>query len=86
MTKRKSNENAAGGAARPSSFEVTITDLQRLMEARGAASVKYLNERYGGIQGLCRKLKTSTHDGKSSVADQDKIKTRIGCTWPCLEQ
>ncbi|VDM34045.1 unnamed protein product [Hydatigera taeniaeformis] len=66
MTKRKSNDNAAVGVARPSTFEVTTADLQRLMEARGAASVKLLNERYGGIQGLCRKLKTSTHDGKSS--------------------
>ncbi|VDK32176.1 unnamed protein product [Taenia asiatica] len=72
MTKRKSNDNAPGGVARPSTFEVTIADLQRLMEVRGAASVKYLNERYGGIQGLCRKLKTSTHDGLSGSDFQER--------------
>ena len=64
MGRGKTTENAAPGPAKPSSFEVTISDLQRLMENRGPASVKYLNERYGGIQGLCQKLKTSTHDGK----------------------
>lgn len=63
MGKKKNVENT-NVVAKPSSFEVTIADLQKLMENRGPASVKYLNERYGGIQGLCSKLKTSTHDGK----------------------
>nr|CDS22742.1 plasma membrane calcium transporting ATPase 2 [Echinococcus granulosus] len=72
MTKRKSTDNAAAGVARPSTFEVTTADLQHLMEARGAASVKCLNERYGGIQGLCRKLKTSTHDGLSGSDFQER--------------
>lgn len=64
MAKGKNTDNAAT-VSKPSSFDITTADLQRLMEARGAASVKYLNERYGGIQGLCSRLKTSTHDGKS---------------------
>lgn len=63
MAKKKNTENTTV-VAKPSSFEVTIADLQKLMENRGAASVKCLNERFGGIQGLCSKLKTSTHDGK----------------------
>ncbi|VDN96753.1 unnamed protein product [Rodentolepis nana] len=62
MAKKKNAENTTA-VAKPSSFEVTVADLQKLMESRGACSVKYLNERYGGIQGLCTKLKTSTHDG-----------------------
>ncbi len=44
-------------------FEVTLDDLTRLIECRGSHSVKYLKERYGGIQGLCSKLKTCTHEG-----------------------
>lgn len=62
---RKPSANAAAMAvARPSSFDISVPDLQRLMEARGAASIKFLKERYGGIQGLCKTLKTSTHDGE----------------------
>nr|VZI15731.1 unnamed protein product [Spirometra erinaceieuropaei] len=37
------------------------------METRGANAVKYLRECYGGIQGLCNKLKTSTHNGLSGT-------------------
>ncbi|VUZ46904.1 unnamed protein product [Hymenolepis diminuta] len=71
MTKKKNIENTTV-VAKPSSFEVTIADLQKLMENRGAASVKFLNERFGGIQGLCSKLKTSTHDGLAGSDFQER--------------
>lgn len=71
MAKKKNAENATA-VAKPSSFEVTVADLQKLMESRGACSVKCLNERYGGIQGLCTKLKTSTHDGLAGSDFQER--------------
>lgn len=55
------NNNAAVAC---SQFEVSVGELQRLMESRGPAAIKFLKERYGGVQGLCKKLKTSTHEGK----------------------
>ncbi|KAM7539761.1 hypothetical protein Aperf_G00000043825 [Anoplocephala perfoliata] len=71
MAKGRNTDNAAA-LAKPSSFDITTADLQRLMETRGAASVKYLNDRYGGIQGLCSKLKTSTHDGLAGSDFQER--------------
>lgn len=53
-------------------FDITVNDLQRLMETRGANAVKYLRECYGGIQGLCTKLKTSTHNGLSGTDLPDR--------------
>uniref|UniRef100_A0A5K3EPV4 Calcium-transporting ATPase n=1 Tax=Mesocestoides corti TaxID=53468 RepID=A0A5K3EPV4_MESCO len=73
--KRKSSESVRMSVPHASSFEITITELQRLMEMRGASGVKFLKERYGGIQELCKKLKTSTHDGLSGSDFQERRET-----------
>ncbi|KAA3681892.1 Ca2+ transporting ATPase, plasma membrane [Paragonimus westermani] len=45
------------------SFEIELEDLNRLMANRKQDVVKCLNERFGGLSGLCRRLKTSPTEG-----------------------
>uniref|UniRef100_A0A1I7YE08 Cation_ATPase_N domain-containing protein n=1 Tax=Steinernema glaseri TaxID=37863 RepID=A0A1I7YE08_9BILA len=47
-------------------FECTVTELRSLMELRGAEALEKINETYGGIEGLCKRLKTDPNGGLSS--------------------
>ncbi|XP_062419914.1 plasma membrane calcium-transporting ATPase 1-like isoform X3 [Pungitius pungitius] len=46
-------------------FGVTVMDLRELMELRSAEAVGKIQEAYGDVQGICRRLKTSPIEGLS---------------------
>ncbi|KAF7259111.1 hypothetical protein EG68_05359 [Paragonimus skrjabini miyazakii] len=55
------------------SFDIELEDLNRLMANRKEDVVKYLNERFGGLSGLCKRLKTSPTEG---ICEDDFSKRR----------
>ncbi|XP_067360386.1 plasma membrane calcium-transporting ATPase 2 isoform X4 [Channa argus] len=60
-------------------FGCSLMDLRSLMELRGTEAVVKLQEDYGGIEGLCRRLKTSPTEGLAGVqTDLDKRKETFG--------
>uniref|UniRef100_A0A3Q3WJJ3 Calcium-transporting ATPase n=1 Tax=Mola mola TaxID=94237 RepID=A0A3Q3WJJ3_MOLML len=46
-------------------FGVTVVDLRGLMELRSGEAVAKIQETYGDVQGICRRLKTSPIEGLS---------------------
>lgn len=48
---------------RPAQYGVSLKQLRELMEHRGREGIAKLNE-LGGVQELCKKLYTSTTEGK----------------------
>ena len=58
------NHNHAGSSASADYFGAKLDELKLLMECRGAEAAVKLNSSFGGVNGLCKKLKTSTQDGK----------------------
>ena len=47
-------------------FGCTLAELRSLMELRGAEALQKVQEAYGDVGGLCRRLKTSPTEGKSA--------------------
>lgn len=47
-------------------FGCTLAELRSLMELRGAEALQKVQEAYGDVSGLCRRLKTSPTEGKSA--------------------
>uniref|UniRef100_A0A8C4IFC5 Calcium-transporting ATPase n=1 Tax=Dicentrarchus labrax TaxID=13489 RepID=A0A8C4IFC5_DICLA len=60
-------------------FGVTVADLRDLMELRSAEAVNKIQETYGDVQGICRRLKTSPIEGLSgNPVDLEKRHTSYG--------
>ncbi|XP_063071458.1 plasma membrane calcium-transporting ATPase 4 isoform X1 [Engraulis encrasicolus] len=71
------NSVAEGGAE--GDFGITVMDLRELMELRGGESVGKIAERYGDVQGICRRLKTSPIEGLSgNPVDLEKRHAAFG--------
>uniref|UniRef100_A0A8C5R5X4 Calcium-transporting ATPase n=1 Tax=Leptobrachium leishanense TaxID=445787 RepID=A0A8C5R5X4_9ANUR len=69
-------QNHAGG------FGCTLQELRSLMELRGAESIQKIQDSYGDVNGLCRRLKTSPTEGLSdNVADFDKRRQIYGMNF-----
>lgn len=79
-------------------FDITLKDLKQLMECRKTEAVKFINEKYQSVFGLCKRLKTSPNDGLSgddfpkrievfgaNVIPQQKPKTFIQLMWEALQ-
>ncbi|XP_064414357.1 plasma membrane calcium-transporting ATPase 3b isoform X6 [Latimeria chalumnae] len=65
--------NHAGG------FGCTLQELRSLMELRGAEALQKVQEGYGDVNGLCRRLKTSPTEGLSdNPTDLEKRKQIYG--------
>lgn len=45
-------------------FGCSMVELRNLMELRSAEAVARLNDSYGGVQNICKRLKTSPVEGK----------------------
>lgn len=45
-------------------FGCTLMELRKLMELRSTDGLNEINVRYGGVQNLCNRLKTSPVEGK----------------------
>ncbi|KAL0968002.1 hypothetical protein UPYG_G00260850 [Umbra pygmaea] len=50
-------------------FNCTLKELRSLMELRGTEGISRIQECYGGVQGLCTRLRTSPVDGLAGHAD-----------------
>lgn len=55
--------NSVGTMA--NNFGCTVMELRHLMELRTSEAVAEINQRFGGVQGLCEKLKTSNTEGEA---------------------
>ncbi|XP_049623426.1 plasma membrane calcium-transporting ATPase 3 isoform X1 [Suncus etruscus] len=55
-------------AQQPGGFGCTLTELRSIMELRGAEALQKIQEAYGDVGGLCRRLKTSPTDGLTDNA------------------
>lgn len=53
-------------------FGCTLAELRSLMELRGAEALQKIQEAYGDVSGLCRRLKTSPTEGKSTKLDRER--------------
>ncbi|CAF1399532.1 unnamed protein product [Rotaria sordida] len=75
-TKKKSTDdhNDSSEDARHA-FGISIQELETLMRTRGHEGVKELNETYGGLNGIGRKLKTNLINGLSG--DNNDLSARI---------
>lgn len=52
-------------AGRPAKFGATLMELRTLMEHRGHEAYNKIQNDYGGVLELCKKLYTSPNEGKS---------------------
>ncbi|XP_041946516.1 plasma membrane calcium-transporting ATPase 4 isoform X3 [Alosa sapidissima] len=60
-------------------FGITVMDLRELMELRSTEAVNKITERYGDVQGICRRLKTSPIEGLSgNPVDLEKRHAAFG--------
>ncbi|XP_073324839.1 plasma membrane calcium-transporting ATPase 1-like [Pagrus major] len=60
-------------------FGVTVEDLRTLMELRSGEAVNKIQDTYGDVQGICRRLKTSPIEGLSgNPVDLEKRHTSFG--------
>ncbi|CAB3406611.1 unnamed protein product [Caenorhabditis bovis] len=55
-------------------YECTTAELRSLMELRGAEALDKINTTYGGVEGLCRRLKTDPVNGIKH--DAQELKSR----------
>lgn len=49
---------------RPAQYGITLKQLRELMEIRGPEGIEKIRE-FGGVQDLCKKLYTSSNEGKN---------------------
>ncbi len=62
MAKKKGNtaeNNDVSAAEAAKQFDISLKDLETLMQTRGHDGIKELNEVHGGLSGLGQKLKTN---------------------------
>ncbi|XP_036616598.1 plasma membrane calcium-transporting ATPase 4-like [Trichosurus vulpecula] len=60
-------------------FGCTVMEMRRLMELHGSEAVAHINERFGGVLGLCEKLRTSHIEGLTgNPADLERRKQVFG--------
>lgn len=70
-------------------FGCSMVELRNLMELRSAEAVARLNDSYGGVQNVCKRLKTSPVEGKRPSCGLRGGTTRSGpagavrgsCCW-----
>uniref|UniRef100_A0A8C6WVA0 Calcium-transporting ATPase n=1 Tax=Neogobius melanostomus TaxID=47308 RepID=A0A8C6WVA0_9GOBI len=76
----KNQINEDGHAA---GFGCSVMELRSLMELRGSEAVVKIQDDYGGMEGLCKRLKTSPTEGLSgALPDLDKRKELV---WEALQ-
>lgn len=57
-------------------FGVTLFELRDLMELRSAEAVNKIQDTYGDVQGICRRLKTSPIEGRSVSTETPGARSR----------
>jgi len=75
---------APGSNGSPAQFGCTLKELRELMEQRGIDAVARIQQQYGGVLELCRRLYTSPTEGLSpSMLLYYKYRTDF-CLWQSL--
>uniref|UniRef100_A0A9J8CG31 Calcium-transporting ATPase n=1 Tax=Cyprinus carpio carpio TaxID=630221 RepID=A0A9J8CG31_CYPCA len=75
----RNNHNQRNDSNHDGGFGCSLMDLRSLMELRGTEAVVKIQEDYGGVEGLCQRLKTSPTEGLDGDAtDLDKRKEVFG--------
>ncbi|KAE8583121.1 hypothetical protein XENTR_v10020433 [Xenopus tropicalis] len=73
---QRREQNHAGG------FGCTLQELRSLMELRGSEAIQKIQDSYGDVNGLCRRLKTSPTEGLSeNIADFEKRRQIYGVNF-----
>ncbi|XP_068104447.1 plasma membrane calcium-transporting ATPase 3 isoform X3 [Hyperolius riggenbachi] len=73
---QRREQNHAGG------FGCTLQELRSLMELRGSEAIQKIQDSYGDVHGLCRRLKTSPTEGLSeNAADFEKRRQIYGVNF-----
>ncbi|XP_072308776.1 plasma membrane calcium-transporting ATPase 2 isoform X2 [Eucyclogobius newberryi] len=73
--KNQRNEGSPAAAG----FGCSVMELRTLMELRGSEAVVKIQDDYGGMEGLCKRLKTSPTEGLAgALPDLDKRKDIFG--------
>lgn len=52
------------------SYQCTVDELKTLMECRGAEAKERIETDYGGIDGLCKKLRTDPLNGLPNTEEE----------------
>lgn len=58
-------------------FGVTMTDLRDLMELRSGEAVTKIQDNYGDVAGICRRLKTSPIEGKTRLQHPQQLSRKV---------
>ncbi|VDK22292.1 unnamed protein product [Taenia asiatica] len=64
---------ASSSDATCKSYGVTVLELQEMMQLRGLEAIEYIKSRYDGVNGLCKRLKTSPNSGVHSAEVAERI-------------
>jgi len=56
---------APGAGVNPAQFGCSLKELRELMEQRGLDAVARIQQQYGGVLELCRRLYTSPTEGEN---------------------
>lgn len=64
--------NSVAEGSHEGDFGVGMTDLRSLMELRSAEAVNKIQDTYGDVEGICRRLKTSPVEGKACLIDKSR--------------
>ncbi|XP_068930728.1 plasma membrane calcium-transporting ATPase 4 isoform X2 [Petaurus breviceps papuanus] len=79
MGKRKQSHTTNSVGTMANDFGCSLLELRHLMELRTEDAVIYINEKLGGVMGLCEKLKTSPVKGLSGdPADLERRREVFG--------
>ncbi|XP_054664607.1 plasma membrane calcium-transporting ATPase 3 isoform X7 [Grus americana] len=74
--------NSAGEPGPGGGFGCSLAELRALMELRGAEALLKVQEAYGDVHGLCRRLRTSPTDGLSEgAAELERRRQVFGQNW-----
>uniref|UniRef100_A0A8C0GSY7 Calcium-transporting ATPase n=1 Tax=Chelonoidis abingdonii TaxID=106734 RepID=A0A8C0GSY7_CHEAB len=71
--------NSVAEGSHEGDFGCSLADLRTLMELRSGEAVARINDTYGGVQNICKRLKTSPVEGLSgNPADLEKRRQVFG--------
>uniref|UniRef100_A0A8C4XW43 Calcium-transporting ATPase n=1 Tax=Gopherus evgoodei TaxID=1825980 RepID=A0A8C4XW43_9SAUR len=71
--------NSVAEGSHEGDFGCSLVDLRTLMELRSGEAVARINDTYGGVQNICKRLKTSPVEGLSgNPADLEKRRQVFG--------
>ncbi len=62
-SRRSSRDVTDGGDVDGAEFRVTVEELKELMKERGKEAIKILDNKYGGVRGLVKALRSSSVEG-----------------------